>query len=73
MFFDIYFSLAHGFEIDFPFLNLWLSTESIAVLTVAVIALRVRKVLRDRKRVSIPLISKTDLANEFGDDFDWSK
>lgn len=73
MFFDIYFSLAHGFEIDFPFLNLWLSTESIAVIALAVIALRIRKVIRDRNRVSVPLISQSDLANEFGYDFDWTK
>ena len=42
--FDIYFSLAHGFEIDFPFLAFWLPTEAVAVLTIAVIALRIRKV-----------------------------
>lgn len=71
--FDIYFSLAHGFEIDFPFLNLWLSTESVVATLCVVIALRIRKVMRDRNRVSVPLISQSDLVNEFGDDFDWSK
>lgn len=42
--FDIYFSLAHGFEIDFPFVNFWLSTEFVILSFVAVVALRIRKV-----------------------------
>lgn len=42
--FDIYFSLAHGFEIDFPFVSFWLSTEFVILSVVSVIALRIRKV-----------------------------
>lgn len=42
--FDIYFSLAHGFEIDFPFVSFWLSTQAFVLISVLVIALRIRKV-----------------------------
>ena len=75
MFFDVYFSLAHGFEIDFPFLNLWLSTQSILVVLISVILLRIRKILIDRKRNSVSKVSETNFTNEFENDFeiDWSK
>jgi hypothetical protein len=49
--FDIYFSLAHGFEIDFPFVSFWLSSEAFVISAVVVIALRIRKVyFLDNKR-----------------------
>ena len=69
--FDIYFSLAHGFEIDFPFVSFWLSTEVVVATLCVVIALRIRKVLRDRKRVAVSKVSANDFSNDF--DIDWSK
>lgn len=65
-YFDIYFSVAHGLEIDFPFFGMTVSTSAIVVVTLVVVALRVRKVLRDRKRVAV----RQTVANDF--DFDWS-
>lgn len=58
MYFDIYFSVEHGFIIDFPFLDFKLSTAAIAVIATAVIALRVRKVLKNRKRAQIEMIEE---------------
>jgi hypothetical protein len=49
--FDIYFSLVHGFEIDFPFLSFWIPTQTVAFLIIAFVALRIRKVyFLDNKR-----------------------
>lgn len=42
-FFDIYFSVTRGLEIDFPFLHFWLSTPALSVIALSLIALRVRK------------------------------
>lgn len=42
-FFDIYFSVTRGLEIDFPFLHFWLSTPAVSVILISVVALRVRK------------------------------
>lgn len=50
-YFDVYFSMSHGLEIDFPFFGMTVSTSALAVVALAVIALRVRKVyFLDRKR-----------------------
>lgn len=74
-YFDIYFSINHGFEIDFPFFGMTLSTPAIAVIALSVVALRTRKILRDRNRVSVSKVSETNFTNEFENDFDidWSK
>lgn len=51
MYFDIYFSNAHGLEIDFPFVNLSVPTAVVYVALVIVTALRIRKVyFLDKKR-----------------------
>ena len=72
--FDIYFSLAHGFEIDFPFLAFWLPTELFLTIIVLVIALRIRKVFISRNRNSFSKV-ENNFVNEFENDFDvdWSK
>lgn len=71
MYFDIYFSASHGLEIDFPFFGMTVSTPVLAVAVLSVVALRVRKVLRDRKRVAVRQTVASDFANEF--EIDWSK
>lgn len=65
MSFDIYFSPAQGFGMDFSFLHFWMPTEAVVTVLVLVLALRVRKIVKDKqasKRASVETIS----------DFDWS-
>ena len=48
--FDVFFSNAHGFEIDFPFLGFWIPSSLVYVIVVSVVALRVRKIWKKNKK-----------------------
>ena len=47
--FDVFFSVSHGFDLDFPFIQLSISTPALVVGLVSLVALRVVKFVRARK------------------------
>ena len=49
MFFDIYFSVSQGFAVDFPFVKFNISTPALVLALVAVVTLKVAKVIKSRK------------------------
>lgn len=64
MYFDIYFSTAKGLIIDLPFLDLRLPAYACAIILFSIVALRVRKVLRDRKRANVNETVKSDFESD---------
>lgn len=51
-YFSVYYSVSNGFEIDFPFFQMTISTAALVVIASAVVALRIAKVIRSRKSVA---------------------
>lgn len=60
--FDIYFSNAHGFEIDFPFLHFWISSATFYVVVTVVVAWNAKKFFANRKSNQIESVAP---------DFEW--
>lgn len=48
---DIFFSNSHGFELNTPFIHLWISSAAVYLTALGVIALRVRKIILTRRGV----------------------
>ena len=50
MIFDFYFSNVHGLILELPFLSLKISALAVYALIVSIVALRIRKVVVNRKQ-----------------------
>lgn len=70
-YFDIYFSIPEGLQIDFPFLQLEIPTYALAIVALSVVVLRVRKLIADRNRVAVRQTVPSDFDSD-PFDIDWS-
>lgn len=65
MSFDIFFNPEKGLGVDFSFLHFWMPFNAVVVVALAVVALRVRKILKDKK-------SSQSVFGTTSEEFDWS-
>jgi uncharacterized membrane protein len=65
MSFDIFFNPEKGLGVDFSFLHFWMPFNAVVVVALALVALRVRKILKDKQAAKVsPVVSD--------EGFDWS-
>lgn len=70
--FDVFFSVSHGFSVDFPFVQFSISTPALVVLAIAFVAFKVAKVVKARKANAayVPEMPAWDSVE--GDPFNWA-